>query len=1023
MSRIETKTGSVKLIPSGYTGNTNITVPSNVERSYTDADHTSTEVQWKITKGQTGSVYYTFPAANIRTDATITSITGRVRMRTYATNNPTSRYAQLYSGTTAKGSRITYQAVTGTNGTINNLSPGNVSNWSPSNFDNLRLYLQGYSNSANRYFSVYGADVTVEYSWTETYYTISASCNQYGTVSPTSEELLEGNDCTITLTPTVAGIAPSQVLDNGNDVTNLILEHNQGEYYTYELTGLSADHNIVVTFRVPVLHEISGTVDSNLTIDKTLPISVPEDEDFELEITPTKPGTITVKDNNVITETYEIQVGNYEPVTYLIEQVKADHVLNITFVELDKYTISGTIVSSLSISPSLPQTVYKGTNTIFIITPSEGGTITVNDNGIITTYGIPRSDVHEVEYIVNAISEAHTLTITFTPVQQFQISGTVDSHISISPSLPQSIYTGEDISFTLTPSAGGTITVNDNGDITEYNISRTDVHSVVYTIYAVSSAHTLQISYEPPQQFTISGTVSSGVTISPTLPQSVYTGDSLDFTLTPSGPGIIKVTDNDVLVANYEIPSSDVSAVHYSLDNIGESHTLNIVYETLPQYIISALEIEEGLTISPTLPIIKYLGDNQTLTITPNAGGQITILDNDKEAAIFYIVPENIHSVTYTISSISINHELKLKFSSLPEFTATATLTGTGNLSENTITEYAGRTITFTVTNVPSSNILIVKNNGENVSKKTTHSGTTYTYSFELVQDCNIEFISKVPGDVIVNAYIDEFGTLNPVSTTIAEGDEYTLQITPTDFATKPLSVSDNYEEVIDEVVGRKDTASPIFTATSHTTSGISSGEDYTDYCIGYTAEDPYESTRNCYSNSTGYAIYSFNVSSIPNDATIVNVSCKVNGHLENGSIQSNRFCRVQLYANTTAKGTVQNFPSTSNTTMELEDVGTWTRSEVENIKLRMEVGYYGGLVCGISLTIEYEVDKIRYYYTTTVYEETEIYVKYKPDFYVKVNRQWKGRTLTSLLPKVAGKYRKVKKIFIKIDDEWKSVD
>jgi hypothetical protein len=73
---------------------------------------------------------------------------------------------------------------------------------------------------------------------------------------------------------------------------------------------------------------------------------------------------------------------------------------------------------------------------------------------------------------------------------------------------------------------------------------------------------------------------------------------------------------------------------------------------------------------------------------------------------------------------------------------------------------------------------------------------------------------------------------------------------------------------------------------------------------------------------------------------------------------------------------------------MELEDVGTWTRSEVSNIKLRMEVGYYGGLVCGISLTIEYEIDQTRYYYTTTIYEATEIYVKYKPDFYVKVNRQ-----------------------------------
>jgi hypothetical protein len=53
-----------------------------------------------------------------------------------------------------------------------------------------------------------------------------------------------------------------------------------------------------------------------------------------------------------------------------------------------------------------------------------------------------------------------------------------------------------------------------------------------------------------------------------------------------------------------------------------------------------------------------------------------------------------------------------------------------------------------------------------------------------------------------------------------------------------------------------------------------------------------------------------------------------------------------------------------------------------------MEVGYYGGLVCGISLTIEYEINQIRYYYTTTVYEEKIINVKYKPDFYVKVNRQ-----------------------------------
>lgn len=44
-------------------------------------------------------------------------------------------------------------------------------------------------------------------------------------------------------------------------------------------------------------------------------------------------------------------------------------------------------------------------------------------------------------------------------------------------------------------------------------------------------------------------------------------------------------------------------------------------------------------------------------------------------------------------------------------------------------------------------------------------------------------------------------------------------------------------------------------------------------------------------------------------------------------------------------------------------------------------------MIYGISLVIEYEINATRYYYTTTVYEAKEIYVKYGPDFYVKVNR------------------------------------
>ena len=45
MSRIETKTGSVTLIPSGYTGLSNLTEYTSASNSYYNADHLSTNTE------------------------------------------------------------------------------------------------------------------------------------------------------------------------------------------------------------------------------------------------------------------------------------------------------------------------------------------------------------------------------------------------------------------------------------------------------------------------------------------------------------------------------------------------------------------------------------------------------------------------------------------------------------------------------------------------------------------------------------------------------------------------------------------------------------------------------------------------------------------------------------------------------------------------------------------------------------------------------------------------------------------
>ena len=455
----------------------------------------------------------------------------------------------------------------------------------------------------------------------------------------------------------------------------------------------------------------------------------------------------------------------------------------------------------------------------------------------------------------------------------------------------------------------------------------------------------------------------------------------------------------------------------------------------MPQYTISVGPngIASGVTISPSLPVTKYLGESQTFTITPSTSGTITIIEDNVEKAIHYIIPGEVNPVTYSITNIAANHTLEVKYSVLPQFTATASLTGTGTLSDTSITEYAGNKLTFTVSNVPTSNILIIVQDGQNVSAKAEQSGTTYTYIFPLVNDTNITFTSKVPQNVDVDATIDQFGSVDPESTTVLEGDEYTLVITPSDYQTnpptKPLSVSDNYVEVVDQLELKQDTASPTFTANNSSYTNLSSSNtSLWANARNKTAENPSttSSSSNSYSsgnNTTGTITYTFDFSSIPSNANIISVSCRARGHAESSTKDSTHFCRIQLYKNGTAVGSYGQFSSTSNATINVANCGTWTRSELNNLTFVVTVGYYGGMIYGISLVIEYEVDAWRYYYTVPVYEAKEIFVKYKPDFYVKVNNQWKGRTLTSLLPKIGDLRKHVKKLYVKIGGVWKSVD
>ena len=145
--------------------------------------------------------------------------------------------------------------------------------------------------------------------------------------------------------------------------------------------------------------------------------------------------------------------------------------------------------------------------------------------------------------------------------------------------------------------------------------------------------------------------------------------------------------------------------------------------------------------------------------------------------------------------------------------------------------------------------------------------------------------------------------------------------------------------------------------------SGMSSTSN-ASACIGKSASAG-NSTANMYSSgsgSTGVVEYSFDLSGIPSNASIASVECQVKAHEENASRSE---FTLRLYAGSTAKGSKTTVNGTSNTIYTLT-TGSWTRSELDNLVLHTEYGYYGGLVAGATLTIVYTMDNAAYDVTLT---------------------------------------------------------
>lgn len=167
----ETHTGSITAYPQAY-----LTSPSsyasvrNMTNPVGKGSSNTTYAQINLKTGSSAEtyVYFPFDFSSIPENATIDSISCTAKGYTSSTSSSyvKNRQIQLYTGTTAKGRAVNLT----TSATAQTLPCGT---WTRAELQNCRIQLYAKrgtsSTSTSRYLRFYGAEVTVNYTYTTSY--------------------------------------------------------------------------------------------------------------------------------------------------------------------------------------------------------------------------------------------------------------------------------------------------------------------------------------------------------------------------------------------------------------------------------------------------------------------------------------------------------------------------------------------------------------------------------------------------------------------------------------------------------------------------------------------------------------------------------------------------------------------------------------------------------------------------------------------------------------------------------------
>lgn len=327
------------------------------------------------------------------------------------------------------------------------------------------------------------ADHTFQVTYNSTNFTLTASTNGNGSVSPMNTTLACGATQNFTITPN-AGYVIDYVTDNTIDVTASVANN------IYTITNIQQNHDIFVAFTqdVSATYTLTGSTDGNGTITPTN-VTVNGGATQVFTIVPNSGYTIDYVTDNTMDVT-----ANVNNNTYTLTNIANNHDIYVVFMPSgapsDTYTVSAATDGHATVTPA-NSTVNAGDNLTLTITTNAGyHVLTVTDNGTDVT-----ANVSNNTYSLSNISANHVIYVTCEndniPADSYTVTVSTDGNATANPA-NTTVNAGDNLTITITPNTGYRVsTIFDNGiDVTG------DFGNNAYILNNIVTNHTINVTCE-----------------------------------------------------------------------------------------------------------------------------------------------------------------------------------------------------------------------------------------------------------------------------------------------------------------------------------------------------------------------------------------------------------------------------------------------------------------------------------------------------------------------------------------------